>query len=105
VYYRVAIMSKDGDSILKETPQACHRILEVLEKKRARYRSGAPLDTRWLSAGWSSHFEFADELGRRISTRRDSAAISEPPRLTCKSFPRLECLSSRFRRLTRSAAS
>jgi hypothetical protein len=77
VYYRTAIMSKDGDWILKETPQACKRILEVLEKKGAHYRAGAPLDIRWLSGGWSSHFEFADERSRRI--RCDF--FSRPPRV------------------------
>jgi hypothetical protein len=77
VYYRIAIMSKDGDWILKETSQACHRVLEVLAKRYARYRAGAPLDTRWLSGGWSSHFELTDERGRRI--RCDF--VSRPPRL------------------------
>ncbi|TDI41806.1 MAG: hypothetical protein E2P02_14215 [Acidobacteria bacterium] len=66
VYYRIAIMSKDGDWILKETPEACTRVLDVLASRGARYRPGAPLDIRWLAAGWSSHLEFADERGRRI---------------------------------------
>lgn len=66
VYYRVAIMSKDGDWILRETPEACRRVLEVLEERGARYRAGAPLDVRWLAGGWSSHFEFQDDRGRRV---------------------------------------
>ncbi len=78
VYYRIAIMSKDGDWILKETSQSCHHVLEVLAKRHARYRAGAPLDRRWLSGGWSSHFEFTDERGRRI--RCDF--VSRPPRLS-----------------------
>ncbi|MBV8202483.1 MAG: hypothetical protein JOZ15_17835, partial [Acidobacteria bacterium] len=30
VFYRLAIMSKDGDWILVETPRACQRVLDVL---------------------------------------------------------------------------
>jgi hypothetical protein len=77
VYYRLAIMSKDGDWILRETPEACHRVLDVLARHGARYRPGAPLDIRWLSAGWSSHFEFFDPMGRRI--RCDF--VTRPPRV------------------------
>ena len=66
VYYRIAIMSKDGDWILKETPEACTRVLDVLASRGARYRPGAPLDIKWLAGGWSSHLEFADERCRRI---------------------------------------
>jgi hypothetical protein len=77
VYYRLAMMSKDGDWILKETPTACRRVLEVLTRHGARYRPSAPLDVRWLAAGWSSHFEFFDSRGRRI--RCDF--IARPPRV------------------------
>ncbi len=77
VYYRTAIMSKDGDWIIEESPEACASILEVLGRHRARYRPGAPLEPRWLAGGWSSHFEFQDEKGRRI--RCDF--ISRPPRV------------------------
>jgi len=77
VFYRIAIMSKDGDWILRETPQACARILEVLAARGAHYRTGAPLDVRWLSGGWSSHLEFQDEKQRRV--RCDF--ISRPPRV------------------------
>ncbi len=77
VYYRIAIMSKDGDWIIRETPEACERVLNELERRGAHYRLGAPLDVRWLAGGWSSHFEFADENGRRI--RCDF--VSAPPRV------------------------
>jgi hypothetical protein len=78
VYYQLAMMSKDGDWILRETPEACRRALVVLERHGARYRPSAPLDIRWLSGGWSSHFEFADPEGRRI--RCDF--VTRPPRVT-----------------------
>ncbi|MEA2691595.1 MAG: hypothetical protein QOJ16_982 [Acidobacteriota bacterium] len=77
VFYRVAMMSKDGDWILKETEEACRRALAVLTRYGARYRPGAPLDLRWLAGGWSSHFEFFDPLGRRI--RCDF--VTRPPRI------------------------
>jgi hypothetical protein len=78
VYYRVAIMSKDGDWVVRETAEATRRILRVLAERGAWYRPGAPLDVRWLAGGWSSHFEFADEAQRRI--RCDF--FSRPPRIT-----------------------
>lgn len=78
VYYKIAMMSKDGDWILKETPEACQRVLQVLGRREARYRSGAPLDVRWLAGGWSSHFEFIDPAGRRI--RCDF--LTRPPRVS-----------------------
>jgi hypothetical protein len=78
VFYRLALMSKDGDWILRETPEACRQALAVLEKYGARYRPGAPLDVRWLRGGWSSHFEFSDPQGRRI--RCDF--LSRPPRVS-----------------------
>jgi hypothetical protein len=77
VFYRISIMSKDGDWILRETPEACEQALAVLGKHGARYRPGAPLDIRWLSGGWSSHFEFFDPQERRI--RCDF--LSRPPRV------------------------
>jgi hypothetical protein len=78
VFYRLAMMSKDGDWVLRETPEACRRVLEILTRHGARYRSGAPLDVRWLAGGWSSHFELTDSEGRRI--RCDF--LTRPPRLT-----------------------
>jgi hypothetical protein len=77
VWHRLAIMSKDGDWILRETNEACARILDVLARRAARYRPGAPLDPGWLAGGWSSHFELADERGRRV--RCDF--FSRPPRV------------------------
>lgn len=78
VWHRLAIMSKDGDWILRESERACARVLEVLGARGARYRPGAPLDVRWLAGGWSSHFEFVDERRRRV--RCDF--FTRPPRLT-----------------------
>ncbi len=77
VYYRIAIMSKDGDWVILETPAACQRVLDVLRLHEARYRPSAPLDVRWLAGGWSSHFEFTDDRGRRV--RCDF--LSRPPRV------------------------
>lgn len=77
VWHRLAIMSKDGDWILRETGEACTRVLTVLRERGARYRAGAPLDVRWLAGGWSSHFELFDERRRRV--RCDF--FTRPPRL------------------------
>lgn len=85
VYYRLAMVSKDGDWILREQPEACRRVMEVLAAHGARYRAGAPLDVAWLSGGWSSHFEFVDAVGRRI--RCDF--VSRPPRMTAASVAAL----------------
>lgn len=78
VYYRIAIMSKDGDWIIRETPDACERVIAALESRGATYRPSAPLDVRWMAGGWSSHFEFADDRHRRI--RCDF--FSQPPRVS-----------------------
>ena len=85
VHYRIAMMSKDGDWILRESLEACARVLEVLEGHGARYRPGAPLDVRWLAGGWSSHFEFLDEKRRRV--RCDF--FSRPPRVSLKAVEKL----------------
>lgn len=85
VYYRVAMMSKDGDWILRETDGACAQVLDVLGQRGARYRPGAPLDLRWLRGGWSSHFELADAAGRRV--RCDF--FSRPPRIPERALERL----------------
>lgn len=77
VFYRITLMSKDGDWILRETPEACQRALDVLASHGARYRPGSPLDIRWLAGGWSSHFELFDPQGRRI--RCDF--VTRPPRI------------------------
>jgi hypothetical protein len=85
VHYRVAIMSKDGDWVVRETAEACERILDVLASHGAWYRPGAPLDVRWLAGGWSSHFEFADEKRRRI--RCDF--FCRPPRIPSAALERV----------------
>jgi hypothetical protein len=85
VYYRVAIMSKDGDWVIREDAEACAAVLTVLGGRGARYRPSAPLDVRWLAGGWSSHFEFADDRGRRV--RCDF--VSRPPRVPSGSLARL----------------
>ena len=78
VYYRLAIMSKDGDWIVREASAACGHILSVLSERGARYRASAPLDARWLRGGWSTHFEFFDAAERRL--RCDF--VSRPPRIS-----------------------
>jgi hypothetical protein len=85
VYYRVAIMSKDGDWVIREAPVACSTVLRELEARGARYRPGAPLDVRWLAGGWSSHFEFFDARQRRV--RCDF--LSRPPRVSQGAIDRL----------------
>ena len=76
VLHRLAIMSKDGDWILREQAQAMQHVPQVLEGHGARYRFGAPLDVRWLSGGWSAHLEFAHA---QLRVRTDF--VSRPPRL------------------------
>jgi hypothetical protein len=77
VVHRLAIMSKDGDWILREDAEAVSHILESLSAHEARYRFGAPLDLRWLSNGWSAHFEF-----RRGALRVRTDFVTRPPRIT-----------------------
>jgi hypothetical protein len=84
VLHRLAVMSKDGDWILREEPAATTHILEVLERHGARYRFGAPLDVRWLRGGWSSHLEFAD-AGLRVRTD----FVTRPPRINPARLERL----------------
>ncbi len=76
VMHRLAVMSKDGDWILRESEDALAHVLNVLERHGARYRYGAPLDIRWMRGGWSSHFEFRAEA---IRVRTDF--VTRPPRL------------------------
>lgn len=84
VLHRLAIMSKDGDWILREDQEALDHVLAVLERYSARYRFGAPLDLRWLRHGWSSHFEFVEE-GLRIRTD----FFTRPPRIDSATLARL----------------
>lgn len=76
VVHRLAIMSKDGDWILREQQSAIDHVLAVLESHGAHYRFGAPLALPWLAGGWSSHFEFA-QGPMRIRTD----FVSRPPRI------------------------
>lgn len=76
VLHRLAIMSKDGDWILREELDATRHVLSVLEEYGARYRFGAPLDVRWLAGGWSAHLEF-QSAGLRVRTD----FVTRPPRL------------------------
>lgn len=77
VLHRLAIMSKDGDWILREDAESLGHVLGVLSEHGARYRFGAPLDTRWMSGGWSSHFEF-----RRDKLRVRTDFFTRPPRIS-----------------------
>lgn len=84
VVHRLAIMSKDGDWILREDAEAVRHVLEVLSHHGARYRFGAPLDLRWLAGGWSSHFEF-----RREALRLRTDFVTRPPRISPEQLARM----------------
>jgi hypothetical protein len=73
VFYRIALMSKDGDWVLRETAGACRRVRSVLADHGARYRPGAPLDPRWLAG--------AGPATSSSSTKRNAASmrLREPP--------------------------
>lgn len=83
VFYRLAMMSKDGDWIIREDEESFNHILSVLAHYNAKYRFGAPLDMKWLKSGWSSHFEF-NYSGRRIRTD----FFSRPPRIDIRDIDR-----------------
>jgi hypothetical protein len=76
VLHRLAIMSKDGDWILREDEECLNHVLGVLAGHGASYRFGAPLDLKWMAGGWSSHFEF-QEGALRIRTD----FFTRPPRI------------------------
>jgi len=84
VFHELAIMSKDGDWILREDEHALEHVLSVLGRRNARYRFGAPLDVRWMRGGWSSHFEFRDGP---LRVRTDF--VTRPPRLTSEALASL----------------
>jgi len=84
VLHRLAIMSKDGDWIIREDVEATQHTLRVLAEHGARYRFGAPLDVRWLAGGWSAHFEF-----RHGALRVRTDFVSRPPRLASAELNRL----------------
>jgi hypothetical protein len=77
VLHRLTIMSKDGDWILRQNRETMEHVLTVLSNYNARYRFGAPFDIRWLSYGWSSHFEFKY---KKLRVRTDFAI--RPPRIS-----------------------
>lgn len=84
VLHRLAIMSKDGDWILREDPEALGHVLGVLARRNARYRFGAPLDARWMRGGWSAHLEF-----RRDALRVRVDFVTRPPRISDDDLARL----------------
>jgi len=75
VLHQLAIMSKDGDWILREDEESFRHVLTILDGRGARYRFGAPLGLPWMKGGWSSHFEFGLS-GLRIRTD----FVTRPPR-------------------------
>jgi hypothetical protein len=77
VLHRLAVMSKDGDWILREDAEAVGHVLATLAGRGARYRFGAPLDLRWLAGGWSAHLEF-----RTAALRLRADFVTRPPRIT-----------------------
>ena len=84
VLHRLAIMSKDGDWILRENDSVLRHVLGVLDRHGARYRYGAPLDTRWMAGAWSSHFEFRHQ---QLRVRTDF--FTRPPRISQKDLARI----------------
>lgn len=89
VLHQLAVMSKDGDWIVREDEEALTHILTVLEGYGARYRLGAPLDKRWLAGGWSAHFEFLHKLDGTVPFRIRTDFVTRPPRLTGEDVERL----------------
>lgn len=86
VLHRLAVMSKDGDWILREDDEAIGYVLDVLENRKAVYRFGAPLDCRWMAGGWSSHFEF-----RQGDLRVRTDFVTRPPRISAEELRRMWC--------------
>ncbi len=84
VLHRLAMMSKDGDWVLRADQESLTYVLGVLSEFGATYRFGAPLDLRWLSHGWSAHLEFINE-GMRVRTD----FVVTPPRITTAGLERM----------------
>ena len=84
VMHGMALASKDGDWIAREEAPSLDFILGVLESYGATYRLGAPLDARWMSGGWSAHFEFA-----WAGTRARTDFVTRPPRLSPDDLARM----------------
>jgi hypothetical protein len=83
VLHRLALMSKDGDWVIREDGDASGHILGTLASHGATYRFGAPLDERWLRGGWSAHLEYRDGAFR---VRTDF--VTRPPRLSPEALAR-----------------
>ena len=81
VLHKLAIMSKDGDWIVREDVECTSHILGVLASYGATYRFGAPLDVRWLAGGWSAHLEF-----REGPLRVRTDFVTRPPRLSAEAL-------------------
>lgn len=43
VFYRIAMMSEDGDWVVRESPEACDHVRAVLAARGARHRPSPPL--------------------------------------------------------------
>jgi len=84
VVHRLAVMSKDGDWIVREDGEAVGHVLEALSRQGARYRFGAPLDLRWLAGGWSAHLE-----SRREAFRLRTDFVTRPPRISPEQLARM----------------
>lgn len=84
VLYRLSVMSKDGDWILREDQEALDHVLSVLEARGAVHRLGAPLALPWMEGGWSSHFEFPTP-----SLRVRTDFFTRPPRVSAETLARL----------------
>lgn len=84
VVHRLAVMSKDGDWVLREDAEATDHVLAVLARHGARYRFGAPLDPRWLAGGWSAHFE---HWAGGLRLRTDF--VTRPPRVSEEELERM----------------
>jgi hypothetical protein len=85
VWYKLTLASKDGDWIIAHDQSACTIVLQRLADLGATYRLGAPLDPRWLAAGWSAHFEAVGSGGERL--RFDF--VARPPRVSAPQLKRL----------------
>ncbi len=76
VLHGLAVMSKDGDWIIRSDEESLNFILSVLASKGAVYRYGAPLASAWLEGGWSTHLEYTHN---DLRIRTDF--FTKPPRL------------------------
>jgi hypothetical protein len=74
VYDRLAIMSKDSDWIVRETPEACQRILSVLDECGARHQPAAPLDVR-------GDYAVIGELARQLPPAAELAWTTDVDRI------------------------